>query len=378
MKPRTRLLLAIALLGSLLLGSLMMMSDALQNSERFGSIYSLLLVVNTAGLLFFAVIIGVNIRRLWRELAAAAPGARLKRRMTLMFAGVAVPPLLIVYGFSVDVVRRGIDNWFDVNIEEALSNALDLSRASLDLRMRELLKQTQQLAESLYQPARGSVRLNFEDLDLPDNTIVVNEPPPVPAVDLDELRHTSGAEELTLLTAKGAVVASTELSPTLPSETVLLQLRQKENYIGLDPVRDDRLSIRIVVNVPGVGIGSDARILQALYPVAGRMTAMAGKAEQAFVKYKELAYLRTQLKIGFILTLTLVLLFSLLGAVWLAFYSAENLAAPIRDLVQGTRAVATGDYGTILPVDRRDDMGVLVESFNEMTRRLAAARDEAR
>jgi len=378
MNARLRLLLAIALLSSLLLGSLMMMSDALQNSERFGSIYSVLLVANTVGLLFFAAIIGINIRRLWRELSVAAPGARLKRRMTLMFAGIAVPPLLIVYGFSVDVVKRGIDNWFDVNIEEALSNALDLSRASLDLRMRDLLKQTQQLADNISQPSRNNVRLNFEELELPDNTMVVNEPPSMPPVDLDDLRHTSGADELTLLTSKGAVVASTELSPTLPSETVLLQLRQKENYIGLDPVHDDRLSIRVVVNVPGIGIGNDGRVLQALYPVAERMTAMAGKVEQAFVKYKELAYLRQQLKIGFILTLTLVLLFSLLGAVWLAFYSAENLAAPIRDLVQGTRAVATGDYSTILPVDRRDDMGALVESFNEMTRRLAAARDEAR
>ncbi len=378
MNARARLLLAITLLGALLLGSLVMMSDALQNSERFGRIYSLLLVANTAGLLCFAAIIGVNIRRLWRELSTAAPGARLKRRMTLMFVGIAVPPLLIVYGFSVDVVKRGIDNWFDVAIEEALGNAMDLSRASFDLRMRDLLKQTQQLAEGLNQPARSSVRLNFEELDLPDNTIVVNEPPDAPAVDLDELRHTSGAEELTLLTGKGAVVASTELSPSLASETVLLQLRQKENYIGLDPVHDNRLSIRVAVNVPGAGIGNDTRVLEALYPVAEHLTAMAGKVEQAFVKYKELAYLRQQLKVGFILTLTLVLLFSLLGAVWLAFYSAENLAAPIRDLVQGTRAVAAGDYNTTLLVDRRDDMGALVASFNEMTQRLASARDEAR
>jgi nitrogen fixation/metabolism regulation signal transduction histidine kinase len=75
--------------------------------------------------------------------------------------------------------------------------------------------------------------------------------------------------------------------------------------------------------------------------------------------------------------LSLVLLLSLLSAVWGAFYAARRLVAPIRDLAEGTRAVADGDYSHQLPVTGHDELGFLVQSFNVMTRRLAYARDEA-
>jgi nitrogen fixation/metabolism regulation signal transduction histidine kinase len=108
------------------------------------------------------------------------------------------------------------------------------------------------------------------------------------------------------------------------------------------------------------------------------MSELADNVQSSYTKYKELAYLREQLKISFAMTLTLVLLFSIFSAVWAAFYSARRLAAPIRDLAEGTKAVADGDYSTHLPVPSSDEMGFLVESFNEMTRKIAHARDEAR
>ncbi|HEY5719632.1 MAG TPA: ATP-binding protein, partial [Gammaproteobacteria bacterium] len=112
-----------------------------------------------------------------------------------------------------------------------------------------------------------------------------------------------------------------------------------------------------------------------LYPVPSRLSALAGSVEQAFSQYRELAYLRTPLKYSFTLTLSLVLAFTLLAAVWLGFLSARRLTAPVRDLVMGTRAVAAGDYSQRLPQPGNDDIGMLVRSFNEMTRRLALSRE---
>ena len=62
------------------------------------------------------------------------------------------------------------------------------------------------------------------------------------------------------------------------------------------------------------------------------------------------------------MTLTLVLLFRIVTAVWAAFYSARRLVQPIRDLAAGTAAVAEGDYETSLPVQSNDDIGFLVRS----------------
>ena len=105
--------------------------------------------------------------------------------------------------------------------------------------------------------------------------------------------------------------------------------------------------------------------------------ALADTVQRAHTQYGELSYLREPSKYSFRLTLTLVLLLSLLAAVYGAFFSAQRLVKPIQDLAAGTRAVGKGDFDTRLPLSSRDEMGFLVHSFNDMTKRLARAREEA-
>src|SRR4030095_5066415 len=56
----------------------------------------------------------------------------------------------------------------------------------------------------------------------------------------------------------------------------------------------------------------------------------------------------------------------------------RRLVRPIQDLVAGTRAVAKGDFDMRLPLTSHDEMGILVHSFNDMTKRLAKSREETR
>jgi len=118
--------------------------------------------------------------------------------------------------------------------------------------------------------------------------------------------------------------------------------------------------------------------LQALYPVPVRIADLADSVEFAFVRYQEMNFLRDSLKLSFSLALSLVLLMSLLAAIWVAFISIRNIIAPVKELVKGTQAVASGQYDQQLPVIAQDDLGFLVESFNEMTHRIARASDETR
>ena len=46
------------------------------------------------------------------------------------------------------------------------------------------------------------------------------------------------------------------------------------------------------------------------------------------------------------------------------------------DLAAGTRAVADGDYGKQLPVQGKDEFGILVQSFNDMTHKIRDAQDQ--
>lgn len=344
----------------LLLVSLVLMSNATQESARFGRMYSVLLVINALGLIALGGLIAWNLFTLLRQVRRGQAGARLTVRMVAIFVILSVTPVLVVYYFSLQFLHRGIDSWFDVRIERALDDALELSRSALGIRMRELLRHTEVVADDL--------------VDIPDDQI---------AMALDDNRRLSGASEFTLIGANGHIIASSSRDPTTivphrPSDAILMQLRQSGSYIGLDSVGDAGLNIRVAVRLPASLSTTEPRILQALYPVAERTSALAETVQATYAKYRELAYLRKPLKTSFTLTLSLVLLLSLFAAVWAAFYSARRMVAPLQDLAQGTRAVADGNYETQLPESGEDEVGFLVESFNDMTRRLARARDETR
>jgi PAS domain S-box-containing protein len=118
--------------------------------------------------------------------------------------------------------------------------------------------------------------------------------------------------------------------------------------------------------------------LQAKYPVEQRLSTLANDVQSTFNQVNELTYLRTALKYGFTLTLSLVLLISLLASVYGALFFSRRLVTPIQLLMQGTRAVARGDFATRVPTPARDEIGFLVHSFNDMTQRLARASDETR
>ncbi len=342
-----------------LLVSLSMMSDATHNSERFGEHYSWLLLINALGLVVLGALVVANIIWLVSQQRKKAAGIQLTSRMVVMFVVLAVVPVSIVYYFSLQFLHRGIDSWFDVRIEEALGDALDLGRTALDVRLRDVLHLTEQMADEVSDSPSATLSLNLYDL-----------------------RVRSGASEITLLGSDGRIVASssadpTDIVPSQPTGEMLQILHSGRHYIGLDPVGDTGLYARALVPVQSSRQDSEVYTLQSLFPVSERMGQLADSVQSAFVHYKELAYLRTPLKFSYTLTLSIVLVLSLLAAIWMAFYSARRLVAPVRDLAEATRAVAEGDYSKRLPVASKDELGFLVRSFNDMTRRLSRARDAA-
>ncbi len=344
----------IIVFGAILL-SLHLMSSATQDPSGLGETYSWLLLINTLGSLLLLVLVAANIHAVVRQVRKRKAGSRLTLRMVLLFVMLSMAPAVIVFYYSMQFLHQGIDSWFDVQIDQAMEDALELSQAALDQRMGHLLKETKQMAVQL--------------ASMPDALITVR---------LAELRTQSSATELTLLSTAGRIIVSNSIYPesivpNLPTESILSQLKHGKSYVGIDSTEDGEMSIRALVIVRAV----ETRYLQALYPVPLRVRSLANTVESAYGRYKELNYLRDSLKTSFSLTLSLVLLLSLLAAIWAAFISIRRIVAPVRDLALGTMAVGAGDYEKRLPVVSRDEWGFLVESFNEMTERLARTRDEA-
>ena len=346
----------VLILFGLILLSLQLMSSAMQESSQLSAMYSWLLLFNALGSVVLLILVGANIVSLIQHTKRREAGSRLTTRMVSLFVVLALAPAVIVFYFSMQFLHQGIDSWFNVEIDRALEDALELSQASLDQRTRWHLKQTQKLTGKLEESSDSMV-----------------------AADIENLRELSGASEMTLFSHQGRIIASSSINPgdilpSLPDEHIWLQLRQNGEYVALTPIHEEELMVRVIVTVKT----TETKYLQALYPVPVRIADLADSVEFAFVRYQEMNYLRNSLKLSFSLALSLVLLMSLLAAIWVAFISIRNITAPVKELVKGTKAVALGYYDQDLPVLAQDDLGFLVESFNDMMHRIARARDETR
>ena len=347
----------IAAIGvGLVLVALFLLSRTAENSEDFDRLHNVILAINVAGVFLLFILLVGNLARLWREYRTHVPGARLKARMVGMFVGLAVVPLLVVFYFSLQFINRGIDSWFNVEVEAGMENALKLSRAALSMQMRQHLHSTQQIAQRL--SASSERQLIYE---------------------LSTLRRESGASEITIYGSNNRIVATSSDSaqPALPyplKEEVLLQMQQDRPYVALDP---EDYVVRIAVLFRVRGRAEPLGVMQAHFPITERLARMAESVDSSYLGYQRMLFLRQPLKDTLSLTLTVVFLLSLLAAVYGAFVLSRRLVAPIQDLVAGTRAVAEGDFDTLLPTPSRDEIGFLISSFNDMTQRLATARREA-
>ena len=125
--------------------ALLMLSQVAQNSENFDRLANSILWVNVLCLFVLMVLLIGNLSKLYRDYRSNVPGSKLKARMVGMFVGLAIIPLLIVFYFSMQFINRGIDTWFNVEVEAGLDDALTLSRNALAMQMRDHLAATEQI-----------------------------------------------------------------------------------------------------------------------------------------------------------------------------------------------------------------------------------------
>jgi nitrogen fixation/metabolism regulation signal transduction histidine kinase len=339
----------------LLMVSLYTIGDATSNSATFGKYYNWLVFFNALGLVVLLGLIAYNVYRLIVQYRLKAIGSHLTARMIGVFVLLTIIPVSVVYYFSLSFLHRGIDSWFDVGIETALEDSLQLGRGAIDLRKRDALKKTRAIASEIS--------------EIDDEILVVY---------LDDVREQSVANELTLYDHTNSIIASSSLDSTELPEALPLtdigDLDADSPYLKLveDPIYG--LAMQIVVLVPSLDATEPAKTLQAQYPFTDRINELTVGVQNAYDRYKELAVLRDPLKTSFTLALSIIWLLSVLSAIWLAFVAARKLVAPINDLVEGTKAVAAGDYERQLTLSGSDELGFLLRSFNTMTRKISRSR----
>jgi len=347
----------LVILGAALAGVLLfLLATASGNTTVFAQHYPLLLGLNAALAGLLAALVAWQIRGLWRRYRARAFGSRLTVRLLLLLALMAIVPGALVYTVSVQFLSKSIESWFDVKVDAALEGGISLGQSALDQMQAELQARARAIAVELG-----------------------DRPPSQQVAVLGRLRDQAGVQEAVVVSAGGRVLASSSedvsrLVPELPSQQALRQARSARGYTAGDAAAGQPLALRVIVPVAGLQLTDEVRFLQLRQTVPDQFGKSAEAVEAAYRDYRELALSRQGLKRIYIVTLTLALSMALLVAIALAVLLANRLSEPLGNLAEATQAVARGDFSRQAPVTSRDELGVLTESFNSMTRQLGEAR----
>jgi two-component system, NtrC family, nitrogen regulation sensor histidine kinase NtrY len=351
----------VVLWGAIGVGALLLLAKSVQNSGEFGRLQPLILLLNLVGVIALSTLIARKLLQLVRDYRDHVPGSRLTARTVTIFGMLVIVPLMIVYLFSLEFLNRGIDSWFRVEVKQGLNDALNLSRKALEMGTREYSGRTVKLAGQL-------ASVSPDDL----------------ARTLDSERRSTGALEMAVYGGHERIYASSienpmQPLPSRPTEDLVRQVTEGRPYVSLEPQDDGVYLIRTAApfrNAFSPSASGD-RYLVAVYQVPQQLAKLSEAVQHAYSQYGDVASFREPLKYSFRLTLTMVLLLAMLAGIYGAIFFAQRLTRPVQDLIAGTRAVGKGDFGTRLPLPSRDEMGFLVHSFNDMTKRLRRAREEA-
>ena len=338
--PAKAIMFGLILLSALSLVALMVASDS---PDAFNRLQTPLLLVNTVSFLVLFILVVVSGRKLVRDYKKSKLGAKLRLRMTLAFGGLAVVPAVVVFVFATNFMNKGIDVWFDAEVEQGLSNALTLGRTALEEKIQQGLFKTTNMALTLTGTDQLDKRLN-------------------------ELRNDSLALELLVLNNELQVIgASTKplgnLGSRLPSKAEMNQAITKQSWASLDSSVEGEYLIRVLVPILGFSSNETPLYLHSLFSVDPNLSKMADSVEETYARYGRLTFLKIPLQYSYIFTLALVVMLALLLAIYGSIEFAERLVKPIESLEKSTRSVTAGEDAVQITKAGEDEISLLVSSF---------------
>ena len=393
-----------------------------------------LLILNLICISILGLLIVMYLVRLFKQQRQGVPGTRLAVRILRVFAILILSSLSFVYIFSFLSINQGIDSWFDPQMDDALEEAKQLRGVFIDSLESKLVSDLKGVIEELKEISADAeldeYRKKVSDI-LFDARVAGN---------YEEITYFRGAPTLTgFIASSGLQTDSLVLAPQKPSEkspqqalsdadgttavgsqselapqnlnnqvpfhsgssAVGIQFDSAVQQFGtvatIENLMQQTLSssgdvpVGEILEINNRGylkmllpfsiaseIGTEKHYLQVVTRLHQSSERLAEKIGSIDERYRRLGSLRSPLKYSLALTLTFVTLIALQLAIWAAIKLTQRLVSPIQVLSEGTREVAKGNYEQSLPVTTRDEFGVLVESFNDMTKKIKSSQEQLR
>jgi two-component system, NtrC family, nitrogen regulation sensor histidine kinase NtrY len=319
--------------------------------------------LNLIVFLLLLVLLFRNLVKLYFERRQRVVGSRFKTKLVLAFLSLALAPAILIFIVASNFINTSIEGWFKPQVERPLDQALSVAQNYYRNLEITALRQALNLSRAI---ARG----DFAEA----------ETAPALAAFLADRLDLLGLTAVTVFDARGNERASAidPLLGDLPARDVSpAHVRQGLGGHEVTTVREVEAGDLVQAVVPIWSPAPERQVLGAVavtIHVSQRLEAKVRAISQSFAEYKQLKLLKNPVKGIYILLFLLLTLIIVFSFSWFGLYVARRITGPIEQLVAATHEVAAGNLNYRVEASADDEVGLLVESFNGMTRDLAQSK----
>ena len=322
-----------------------------------------LLNLNLIVFLLLLVLLFRNLVKLYLERRQRVIGARFKAKLVLAFLSLSLAPAILIFIIASNFINKSIEGWFKPQVEKPLDQALSIAQTYYQTLEGTALRHGLHLA-------RGITREGLLAEDRREALLAY----------VDERLNLLGITAISVLDSQGREIlhVADPLLGDLPTRAFdPSHIRQGLSGQEMTTVREIDTGDLIQAVVPIWSPAPERRLLGLVgvgIHVSQRLESRVRGISQAFNEYKQLRLLKNPIKGIYILLFLLMTLIIVFSVTWLGLYLARGITVPIEQLVQGTHEVAAGNLSYRVETRGEDEIGVLVDSFNRMTRDLAQSK----
>lgn len=302
-----------------------------------------------------------NLIKLYFEWRSEKIGTKFQTKLITAFITLTLVPSILLFFVASKLFNYTIDNWFNLQVETTLSDSMEVARSYY----------AKNSEKALFFAQRTGFRIG--------GILIEKNHPAVKEV-ITRRMEEYGVDGIKVFDFEGKPVAeawnkSFPKSIIIPDFSSSLQRALKgESFYGMIPLQKYNFifgthSIKEDGEVTGVVIILDY--------LPERLVSQIEKVQKNFEEYKQHKMLKYPLKAGFMITFFMIALLILFAATWFGFYIARGITVPIQELASATKEIARGRLDFKIDVQTKDEIGVLVNSFNQMTDDLKKSRKEA-
>jgi two-component system nitrogen regulation sensor histidine kinase NtrY len=298
-----------------------------------------------------------NIVKLVFERRKGIMGAKLRTKLVLAFITLSLLPTAVLFFVSVQFISTSVENWFNLPIEKSLKNSLEVGQGYYNRIIEEMLSYGNDLSRLI----------TYQGYTLLSKTEPVEK-----LISEKRLEHRLAGIKVFSQNMQLRTFSQDEKLDLAPFKDPGGDILKKVFETGSDnhEIQSSTHGQLVSAIVP-VFSKTESKavvgilVLQKFIPGAfvNRLNAISGGLEE----FKQFRLLKKPIKIVHLMTLSIVTLLIIFSALWFGFFLSKGITVPIQELAEGTHRVASGDYDFSIDLEAKDEIGVLVNSFNQMT-----------